>query len=973
MPSVCVHLDPACPARVRDAVAEAIDALGAERRDEPEDAQLWIVSSDGLDAWVAPLAERPRPTRPLIWALDAERCPGALARCLDAGADDYVALDDGAAHLKERLTVLLARAERRLEVSVEVALEGLERVFEDLAHHLGEILHVTDATQTRQLYVSPAVERITGLGREQIRREPVSYLSIVHPDDRAALHAAAERGIREGASHEVEYRILRPDGEERWLRLRSFPVHDSRGRLTRWVGVTSDETARKRAERALEARRALLAGATEALTRLLSAPDIHAVLDEVFAALGSAADVDRVYMVEHEGEGRVPRQVRLTHLWQRDEALPERLAEFTRARPVSDLNRPYFERIANGDTLTFTLDDLPGPIRAIAEATATRSLLIVPLMHEARCLGHIGFVDCTENRAWHPHTRSTLEATAAAIGEVFVRDAAHRALRRQASRLQALFEATDPTLEPDAQLEALLDTAARSFGMDRAVLTRLEAGSSEAGSPPTGTVFAAAPIGEPFVPGRAAPLSEDDVRAIRREQTEIVDDGGEREVGARWTVPLWVDGRPWGTLALTSAAPRSERTTHAERRALQLLGRFVALLLQRRAADAERGELERRLRDTQRLESLGVLAGGIAHDFNNLLMAILGNAELTLLDLSEGSPAREHVEQITQASRRASELTQQILAYAGRARIEAHPLRFGDLVSGMTELLAAVLPKNARFALSEAPDVPPVRADAGQVRQVVLNLLTNAAESLDGAPGTLAVRIDVESHATPPEGRFAPGAASPGRYVVLEVSDTGRGIPEEAQTRVFEPFYTTKEMGRGLGLSVVAGIVRAHGGVLQLRSEPGAGSTFRLLWPAAEEAITAPGASTPEAEPRALAGRRILVVDDTAAVRETVAKVLEHAGAEPAMAADGEEALERLAGEPGFDAAVVDLTMPGRGGREVLEAIRANDPRFPVLLMSGYAQSDGGLLDDVAARFVQKPFRPQALVGALAALLARGD
>jgi signal transduction histidine kinase/DNA-binding response OmpR family regulator len=838
MPPIRAHLD--CSERsVTAAVREQLEAAGAALERSADAAQLRVVSPERLAAATRALAARPRPTWPVLVVVDADHRPAAFEASLEGGADDYVALDDGEARLRDRLRVAVRRARRS---------------------------------------------------------EP------------------------------------------------------------------------------LRARQALLAGVTDVLSCLLRASSVEAAVDEAIARLGEAADVDRVYVARHD-EGPDDRPViQVTHAWQAPgvPALPDE--GVFEARPIARPSRPFFERLGRGETVSIRIDDLPEAVRRRFEGTGTRALLVVPLMHAARCVGQIGFADCTASRPWKPETRRILETTAEVMGEIFVRESATGELRRQARRLRVLFEATDPTLDVEDQLDAVLRAAAPAFDMELAVLMRIDRSGPDA----RGRVLAVAPDDERLTPGVTVPIEPAHEPLIERARPAVVKVIPKSAIGRRvygfhssLIVPLRVRGAPWGTLSLFGRAPRQERASPAERQALELLGRFVAQLLERRAADAERRALEERMRDAQRLESLGVLAGGVAHDFNNLLMAVLGNAELALLDLPEDAPAREPLGQITLAARRAAELTQQMLAYAGRARIDAEPVCLPTLVREMSGLLDAVLAKNVELRLETRGRPPTVRADAAQVRQVVLNLLTNAADALQGRPGIVSVRVEARDLSEPPRGRFVADGAGPGRYVLLEVADEGVGMSEAQLARIFEPFYTTKDEGRGLGLAVVVGIVRAHGGALRVRSTPGAGTTFGILWPAADGAPARRSDPPAEEVEGRLRGRRVLVVDDTPMVRSTVRKLLEHDGARVEVAEDGEAALARFDADPPFDAVVLDVTMPGMDGLAVLEALRARAPELPVVMMSGYAEAlaERSPSSDPRFLFVQKPFRPERLLEALGALL----
>ena len=396
----------------------------------------------------------------------------------------------------------------------------------------------------------------------------------------------------------------------------------------------------------------------------------------------------------------------------------------------------------------------------------------------------------------------------------------------------------------------------------------------------------------------------------------------------------------------------------------------------RKRAEAERQALEVRIQQARKLESLGVLAGGIAHDFNNLLMVILGNADLSLLELPEELPARRTVQEIKQAALRASELTSQMLAYSGKRALRARPLDLNEMIREMSRLLEVSRSEKITVRHDLAEDLPPVVADAAQMRQVVMNLITNASDAIGGAEGTIAIRTGVQEATV---GHFADTylqEAGTGPYVYLEVSDTGCGMDPETQAKVFDPFFTTKFTGRGLGLAAVLGIVRSHHGVVEIHSDVGRGTLFRILLPMDPQAVL-PEALAEESVAGtaglAMTGT-ILLADDEDNVRDVGKAMLETAGLTVLTAADGQEAVEIFRNHAdGIDAVLLDVTMPRFDGRHAMRAIREIRPDVPVLLCSGYGEQDAtrGLEDPHEAGFIQKPYQLDQLLAAVRDVLDR--
>ncbi len=389
-----------------------------------------------------------------------------------------------------------------------------------------------------------------------------------------------------------------------------------------------------------------------------------------------------------------------------------------------------------------------------------------------------------------------------------------------------------------------------------------------------------------------------------------------------------------------------------------------------RVAERERHQLERQMLQAQKMESLGILAGGIAHDFNNLLVGILGNADLALASVPSDSSLHGLVSDILESSRRAAELTNQMLAYSGRSRFVLSPIDLAHLADETRQLLHAVISKKASIELDLQP-VPLVEGDSAQIRQVIMNLITNASDALKGEGGTIRVATRELEIGRDVLGRYQLGdTIEPGRYVCLEVSDTGAGMDVETAGRIFDPFFTTKFTGRGLGLSAVLGIARAHQGAIDVDSAPGRGTTIRFVLPPAPQALARPSAlaSAIEGDASVLGTGTVLIADDEPPVLRVLTRTLERAGYAVVPAAHGREALERWAERQGdFVAVILDMTMPEQGGRETLRALREAGAVVPIILSSGYSAEEASaqLGAEQPDAFIQKPFSSSDLVSTL--------
>lgn len=394
------------------------------------------------------------------------------------------------------------------------------------------------------------------------------------------------------------------------------------------------------------------------------------------------------------------------------------------------------------------------------------------------------------------------------------------------------------------------------------------------------------------------------------------------------------DGREiWLETVISGMRDESGKLTH-------FLG-VARDVTERKHADAARERLERQIQQMQKLESLGLLAGGIAHDFNNILLGIMGNADLALMKLPNGVNGREHLEQLIASAGRAADLCKQLLAYSGKGRFVVRPIDLSEIVRDMTALLEVSNRKNVSMRYQLEDGLPAVEADATQVRQIVMNLVLNAVDAVGERPGTVTVATGSKAFSQSDLSKlFLAEELAGGRYVYLEVSDTGAGMDSDTQKRIFDPFFTTKPRGHGLGLAAVLGIVRGHGGGVKVYSEPGQGTCIRIYFPASDAAPEA-AESNRLAAPEAAATGTILVVDDEQMIRDFARDALELRGYSVMTAENGEEAVALFKERNGdIKLVLLDVAMPVMNGEETFRELRRIRPDVRAILSSGFSEQD---------------------------------
>jgi signal transduction histidine kinase/CheY-like chemotaxis protein len=458
-------------------------------------------------------------------------------------------------------------------------------------------------------------------------------------------------------------------------------------------------------------------------------------------------------------------------------------------------------------------------------------------------------------------------------------------------------------------------------------------------------------------------------RALSGESFTLIEEYGDASKDRRFYEDTYSPVRDEGGEIVGLAVYLRDITEHrrAELELERYRGHLEELVEQRtselRAAHAQ-------LLHAQKLESLGVLAGGIAHDFNNLLAIMLARAELYFREAQEGEPGYPHIAIIRDTAFEARMLTKQLLGYAGKGKLLVEPLRVNGVVQSMAQLLRASVSKDIRLELEPSAEPLAVHGDDTQLRQVLLNLVTNAAEAIGPGVGTIVIRTGTQDLAenAPEQANFT-AVLPPGRYAYLEVEDTGHGIAPADRAKIFDPFFTTKFTGRGLGLAAVLGIVKGHDGAVMVDSSPGRGSRFRVLLPAIGAELL-PHASTPERElNRGYRGSGcVLVIDDEPPVRAATVAILSSSGYR-ILEADGGEAAIRLfaAHRAEVDVVLLDLAMPGINGEQTLLELKKLRPDLPVVLLTAYAEDELRLcaIRTQLAGIVAKPFSYEELVNAV--------
>ncbi|MBI5691214.1 MAG: PAS domain S-box protein [Verrucomicrobia bacterium] len=992
------------------------DATGRLTYANPAFLALWgysdarqAIGRPGIDFWEDPAAAQATLetlARQGHWVgeIRGRRCDGtgfpvhALANFVRDDAGKVAGLVASFVDLTERHRTeeALRRNEARLRLAIDASNQGLF----DLDLISGEASY------------TPQYAAMLGYDPAQFRANLAGWTDMLHPEDRdLALRTLGECVSGQKQSYAMEYRLRRGDGGWEWVLSTGKVVdHDSAGRPTRLVGTHLCITERRRAEQALLESQYFLDKSQE-VARLgsykldvaagtwLSSP----YLDEIFgikpdyphtvdgwSALIFPEERESVtrYLTEHVLHGghrfdrtyRIVRpvdgQIRWVHglgeVTYAEDRRPLRMigtiqdvTDRRQAEAVLDETRRLYSELVDqvplgvyrievvgdrqirfvyvsdryceitGVSRAAILSD-PGSVYSLIHPEdrprydeLTRAALVSrqPFCWEGRCIVR------GETRWLHAESRPSSPAGGGCVWTGITYDITSR---KESEHTLELFrfateQAADAVfwMKRDASFHYVNDQACRSLGYTREELMRMRIFDID-------PIYPTAQWDEDWRQFSSGAISGNQIETTHR-----------RKDGSMFPVEI------------------SSRHFHFG--ATELHVAFVRDITERRQAETARLELERRLLHAQKLESLGVLAGGIAHDFNNLLTAILGNLDLAMIDLPAAGHCRTHLEQCTLAARRAADLTRQMLAYSGRGSFLTRRLDLSVLVQENAHLFRASIPKLVQLTVDAARSLPPIKADPGQIQQVVMNLITNAAESIGERPGLVQLRTglrvcdEADLRRTRTDTTPAPGV-----YVFLEVNDTGCGMDETTQQRLFDPFFTTKFTGRGLGMSAILGIVRGHHGAIFVDSQPERGTNIQVLFPAHGTAPAAPETNAPVAPAKAVPTGKILVVDDEDTVRRVARTLLERQGWPVIEAVDGAQAIEvfrRHTGE--IRCVLLDLSMPKLGGVETYRALRGIRPDVPVVLCSGFAEDQRAarlVMAEGLAGFVPKPYSSASLL-----------
>lgn len=880
---------------------------------------------------------------------------------------------------------------------VEEALRQSEIKFRSLSDSSPIGVFYTD-TGGNVLYMNPRWLQITGLTPEQ--GYGAGWYSALHPDDYQRVDRAWKSTIRKRQAGGMEFRFVNPDGTIRWVFTRIAPIIADSGGITGFVGTNEDITERKLSEQALresEGRFRALVQNFQDIILIMDADGVVTFENPVTAAIlgyslagkpvfdyihpDDVARTRNAYRKVVEGtDDDTPHLLRIRHngdSWLYMEAIAENLIDDMSIRGLLVVCRNVTQRMEAQTALRESEQRYHALFHQspVGVFMFNRDLVLTECNERlAQIMGAprgkiIGYdLNMLVEEAVIPHLKETL------LGNVKYYEGPYRATLGNAS---LWVNVTASPIRDDngnviGGMGVIQDVTARKRAEEKLRVSeernRLLVQNANEG------IVVLQDWRFVFVNPRFINLTGYNAEHLMsREFTEFIHPDDREMISDRYRKRLEGDTTPFTYEARLVDRSGVIRWIELNSVLFDWEGKPAVLLFlrdiaERKQAEEERKKMDAQIQQTQKLESLGVLAGGIAHDFNNLLMAILGNIDLALLDLSPTSPSRSNLQEAAKASQRAADLCRQMLAYSGKGRFMSQVLSLNDIIEDMRHMLEVSVSKKALLRYNFTSDLPSIEADATQMRQIIMNLVINASDAIGEKSGIISLSTGVMECDRPYLSETWLNEGLPeGTYVYIEVTDTGCGMDPETLTKIFDPFFTTKFTGRGLGLAAVLGIVRGHKGAIKLFSERGQGTSFKILLPAVKEAPETAG-HTRDAEAAWRGSGTILLADDEETVLSLGKRMLERFGFTVLTAANGREALEIFRGHADeIICVILDLTMPHMDGEEAFRELQAVRDNVRVIMSSGYNEQEitHRFPGKGPAGFIQKPYQMEDLAAVL--------
>lgn len=768
------------------------------------------------------------------------------------------------------------------------------------------------------MYVNKAYCSFFGKTSEELTGR--NFLSMIPEEDRKTVMTSILELTEESPTQSLDHPVIAPDGKVLWQRWTNRALFNKQGKVFAYQGIGEDITCRKQAERTAALHLNYLENIAKIDRIIQRSTDIEQMISDVLDAILDIFGTDRAWLLypcDPEAEFWSVPMERTRPEYPGAFALGENIPMLHEARVL------FREALDRDDVITVDSLD-PGAPKETNKMFSTLSQMYMAVHPLSGKPWVFGMHQCSHHRKWTEEEINQFREAGYRFADalssmIFLRD-----LRESEERFRAIFDsARDCVFIKDRYLRYRQVNPAMEqlFGLPASELIGM---SDE----------------DLFGTEAGIHIRESDSRVLNGETSD-----------EEHTKPVM----------------GVERTFHAIKVPMHdASGEIVGIcgisrdITNQKNAKKKRLELELQIQHAQKLESLGVLAGGIAHDFNNIIMAILGNANLVLMDLSTANPAYSNLKAIETAAKRATDLAKQMLAYSGKGKFLIEKISLNEAIDEMINILEISISKKAVIKYHLADNLPLIKADSTQIRQIVMNLVTNASDAINRTSGVISITTGVmDCDSDYLASTYIDESLVDGQYVYIEVTDTGCGMNKETMERLFDPFYTTKFTGRGLGLAAVLGIIRGHNGTIKVYSELGRGTSIKVLFPICDNTNeVADQAGNGIVEHWSGSGT-ILLVDDEVSILSIGKQMLERMGFDVITASDGRRAVELFRdNSDSIVLVILDLTMPHLDGEETFRELRRLRSDIRVMMCSGYNEQDvtQRFAGKSLAGFLQKPY-----------------
>ncbi len=781
-------------------------------------------------------------------------------------------------------------------------------------------------------YVSRGVERFIPVKREELFGKPSVWIRYVYPEDRYILSNTLSLLPKGNGVHEV-YRIIDREGKIRWVESMVYPILGKNGELIGIKGYTTDISEKVRQEEKIRKTNKYLYTLAHIGLLFLESVDIEDTINEVLKVLGEATGVDRVYWFES--------------LWKGDELYVTQRAEWVREgitsqidnpelreRPHMSIEREIYDTLSKREPYIRKTKEIEDPsIKKLLEEQDIKSIILAPIYVKGRYLGFLGFDSVKEEKEWEEEEISLLNTAAEMFGNLILR-------MKNEKELKTLTLQFDTLMKSMPVLVAFRDKEGRWIYANSLAEEYLNLKGKDYKGKTTDEIFS---ISKNRELKKVYDIGDRYDKKVLREKK-----------GIDYVLAYEKEGRDV-YLNIKKTPIFNEK---GELEGILVIGIDIT---REKLREEEREKIKNKMAQMQKFESLGLMASGIAHDFNNILTAISGNISLIQGVCSDSSQIEKYINRVTDAIDRAKSLIQNMFTYSGKLISKKQMLDLSKEIEKIYAFIEAVIPKHIKVKLYSPEKSIFIYFDSSNLQQIIMNLVINAKEAIGDRNGLIEISInEVPLDKKDIENISHPMKMSHGNYALIQVKDNGPGIPPNVLANIFDPFFSTKSTGRGLGLSIIAGIIKGMNGGINIITKEDKGTTFQIFLPITKKTENIYNSKMEEVkEEKEIKELKILVVDDEKWVRDMLVEVLSMLGYIPYSMESGQEAVDRIRENPKFfDLVILDYSMPGMNGIETFRKIKSINSDIPVILSSGYVDKK---ITEEAERlggiFIHKPYR----------------